>query len=285
MSHHLVNLISIPLFTGAIGYLTNWSGVWMLFSPVHFKGWRVPGLAALAEVLPRKIQQIPGIANGGIGWQGIIPSRAAKMGSIAVDKGIAKVGSASDFYEQLGPERIAEHILQTARGDIRDMVERTMQRDHPDLWNDLPPRLRERIHARVEEQLLVGGRSAGGAEWDALHAPREALDHREELERAERLPQIRVGPHGLGGLLGLAVGAREEDDGDVGGRRVALQLSAERQPVDDGHADVEHDRVGVRLAEARLRLRGALRLRHLDVDHLERRPKERPEPWIVVYQQ
>jgi uncharacterized membrane protein YheB (UPF0754 family) len=28
-----------------------------------------------------------------------------------------------------------------------------MQRDHPDLWNDLPPRMRERIHARVEEQL------------------------------------------------------------------------------------------------------------------------------------
>jgi uncharacterized membrane protein YheB (UPF0754 family) len=75
------------------------------------------------------------------------------MGSISVDKGIAKVGSGKDFYDQLGPEQIAEHILETARGDIRDMVERTMQRDHPDLWNDLPPRLRERVHARVEEQL------------------------------------------------------------------------------------------------------------------------------------
>jgi len=47
--------------------------------------------------------------HGGLGWQGIIPSRAAKMGSIAVDKGIAKLGSPSDFYEQLDPERIAEH--------------------------------------------------------------------------------------------------------------------------------------------------------------------------------
>ena len=36
MSHHPVNLISIPLFTGAIGYLTNWSGVWMLFNPIRF---------------------------------------------------------------------------------------------------------------------------------------------------------------------------------------------------------------------------------------------------------
>src|SRR3954463_8205999 len=149
----LIGLLTIPLFSGAIGYATNWTGVWMLFHPLRFRGFKLPGLARIARLLPRRIQQIPGVVLGGVGWQGIIPSRAAKMGSIAVDKGIAKVGSASDFYEQLGPERIAEHILQTARGDIRDMVERTMQRDHPDLWNDLPPRLRERVHARVEEQL------------------------------------------------------------------------------------------------------------------------------------
>jgi uncharacterized membrane protein YheB (UPF0754 family) len=154
----IVKLVSVPFFTGAIGYLTNWTGVWMLFEPLTFKGIHVPGLSKLVRIMPRKVQQIPGIMSGGMGWQGIIPSRAAKMGSISVDKGIAKVGSASDFYEQLGPDRIAEHILETARGDIRDMVERTMQRDHPDLWNDLPPRLRERVHARVEEQLpeIVG---------------------------------------------------------------------------------------------------------------------------------
>ena len=110
-----LKLITIPLFTGAIGYLTNWSGVWMLFYPVRFTGFRLPGLARLAGLLPRKIQQIPGVMQGGVGWQGIIPSRAAKMGSIAVDKGIAKLGSAGDFYEQLEPDKIAEHILATAR--------------------------------------------------------------------------------------------------------------------------------------------------------------------------
>ena len=81
--------------------------------------------------------------QGGVGWQGIIPSRAAKMGSIAVDKGIAKLGSPADFYEQLEPEKIAEHILATSRGDIRDVVERIMEREHPQLWHDLPPRVRE----------------------------------------------------------------------------------------------------------------------------------------------
>ena len=152
-SHTIIGLVTVPFFTGAIGYVTNWTGVWMLFEPLEFKGVHVPGLSKLVRILPRRWQQIPGIMSGGLGWQGIIPSRAAKMGSIAVDKGIAKVGSPKEFYEQLDPEQIAAHILETARGDMREMVERTMQRDHPDLWNDLPPRLRETVHKRVEEQL------------------------------------------------------------------------------------------------------------------------------------
>ena len=146
-------LVSVPFFTGAIGYVTNWSGVWMLFEPVQFAGVRVPGVAKLVRVMPRRVQAIPGLMNGGVGWQGIIPSRAAKMGSIAVDKGIAKVGSPKEFYDQLDPDAIAEQILQSARGDMREMVERTMQREHPEIWNELPPALRERVHQRVAEQL------------------------------------------------------------------------------------------------------------------------------------
>jgi uncharacterized membrane protein YheB (UPF0754 family) len=153
MDAHTISLITVPLFTGVIGYVTNWSGVWMLFYPVHFVGVRVPGLRALVGLLPRKIQQIPGVMHGGIGWQGIVPSRAAKMGSIAVDKGIAKVGGPGDFYQQLEPDKIAEHILATARGDVHDVVERIMAREHPDLWRDLPPRIRNAVHARVQEHL------------------------------------------------------------------------------------------------------------------------------------
>ena len=149
----LVKAITIPLFTGAIGYVINWTGVWMLFYPVRFAGLRVPGLAPLVMLLPRRIQQVPGFMHGAVGWQGIIPSRAAKMGSIAVDKGIAKLGSTSDFYKQLDQERIVEHVLLSIRGEIRDIVERIMQREHPQLWNDLPPRVREAVHERVQQQL------------------------------------------------------------------------------------------------------------------------------------
>ncbi|MEZ5075964.1 MAG: hypothetical protein R2725_00810 [Solirubrobacterales bacterium] len=153
MDGQTLSLITIPLFTGAIGYVTNWTGVWMLFYPVRFAGFRMPGLEALANFMPRRIQQIPGIGLGGIGWQGIVPSRAAKMGSIAVDKGIAKLGGAADFYEHLDPEAIAAQILASARGEVREVVERIMERERPQLWHDLPPRLREAVHARVQEQL------------------------------------------------------------------------------------------------------------------------------------
>jgi uncharacterized membrane protein YheB (UPF0754 family) len=145
--------LTIPLFTGAIGYVINWTGVWMLFHPVRFAGFRVPGLAPLVTLLPRKLKEVPGVMHGAVGWQGVIPSRAAKMGSIAVDKGVAKLGSPSEFYEQLEPDRIAEHILATSQRDIRDMVERIMRREHEGLWNDLPPRVREAVHARVQQQL------------------------------------------------------------------------------------------------------------------------------------
>ncbi len=153
MDSHLLAALTIPLFTGVIGYLTNWTGIWMLFYPVRFRGWRIPGLSALAQLLPRRLQQIPGIMQGGIGWQGIIPSRAAKMGSIAVDKGIAKLGTPSEFYTRLDPEAIAEHILTSSREDIREVVERTMEREHPKLWKDLPPQVREGVHQRVQDQL------------------------------------------------------------------------------------------------------------------------------------
>src|SRR5207244_4286352 len=117
-----ISLLTIPLFSAAIGYVTNWTGVWMLFNPVHFAGFRFPGLRAIAQVMPRRIQQIPGIMVGGIGWQGIIPSRAAKMGSIMVDRGIAKLGKPGEFYDRIDPERLADYIVEASRDDIRDLV-------------------------------------------------------------------------------------------------------------------------------------------------------------------
>lgn len=150
----VIHYLSIPLFTGVIGWITNWTGVLMLFYPIKFKGIRIPGLKTLAQFLPRKVLEVPvGLTLGQFGWQGIIPSRAAKMGSIAVDKGLTKLGTTTEFYQRLDPNAIAEHILHTSRPEIDRIVDRLMQRYHPAVWANVPSSVRDAIQARVEAQL------------------------------------------------------------------------------------------------------------------------------------
>jgi uncharacterized membrane protein YheB (UPF0754 family) len=152
-SQSTIALITVPFVTGVIGYVTNWTGVLMLFYPVRFRGLRANWVKRVSAWLPYKLKQIPGIMIGGIGWQGIVPSRAAKMGSLAVDVGIAKLGTPQEFFQQMQPEKIAEHILTSMRSEARELIERVMTRDHPRLWHELPYQLKEMIHQRVQRQL------------------------------------------------------------------------------------------------------------------------------------
>jgi uncharacterized membrane protein YheB (UPF0754 family) len=148
-----LKLISIPFFTGAVGWLINWTGLIMLFNPVRFHGFRVPGLSDLSTLLPRKLQEVPGIMQGGVGWQGIVPARAAKMGSIAVDKAIAKLGTPAEFYQQLEPDEIAKHIVSMFSPEVPAIVDRTMRQEQPGLWQNVPPRVKQAVYIRVQQQL------------------------------------------------------------------------------------------------------------------------------------
>jgi uncharacterized membrane protein YheB (UPF0754 family) len=150
----LVKYISVPLFTGLIGWITNWTGVLMLFSPLRFRGIPIPGLRNARHFLPRKVLQVPlGLDEGKFGWQGIIPSRAAKLGSIAVDNGLLKLGTQRDFYNQLDPEAIARHIATSSRDEIHALVDQIIQRKYPRLWASMPGQVRETVHARVDLQI------------------------------------------------------------------------------------------------------------------------------------
>lgn len=155
MDHKLLmELITIPLFTGVIGYVTNWSGVLMLFAPLRFHGFRVPGLKTLYPYLPRRVQVLPIFTfDGRVGWQGMVPSRAEKMASIAVDKSLSKLGSVADFYRELDPDSIAEQFVRIAQPEIRNLVHDIMRRENPRLWYNLPGFAKEAIYRRVEAEL------------------------------------------------------------------------------------------------------------------------------------
>lgn len=152
-SSEWIAFASIPVFTAVVGWLINWTGLIMLFYPIHFHGFKIPGMAELARLAPRKLQEVPGILQGGIGWQGIVPARAAKMGSIAVDKAIAKLGTPAEFYQQLEPDQIAEHIVAIFGPEIPSLVEEVMQDSHPALWRDLPSPAKRAVVSRVQAQL------------------------------------------------------------------------------------------------------------------------------------
>ncbi|GGK36456.1 hypothetical protein [Nocardia camponoti] len=154
LSKFWVDMISIPIFSALAGLLTNYTGVIMLFAPVRFTGFYVPGLKTIFPFLPRKVQILPTFAPGGmLGFQGFIPARSEKMASLMVDNAVAKIGTAKDFFDQMDPRKISAQVARVALPNVRAMVDSIMTKEHPQLWADMPPRAREVIYSRVEAEL------------------------------------------------------------------------------------------------------------------------------------
>ncbi len=160
-SKFVIELVSFPIFCALAGLLTNWTGVWMMFAPTRFTGFYVPGLKVLFSFLPRKLQILPTFAPGGIlGFQGFIPARAEKMASLMVDKAIVKIGSVHDFYRVLDPDAIAAQVASAGPALFRPMVDDIMEREHPQLWHDLSPHMREMVYRQVDAKIPDIARTA-----------------------------------------------------------------------------------------------------------------------------
>ncbi|MFL0287201.1 hypothetical protein ACJH6H_18250 [Mycobacterium sp. SMC-21] len=153
-SKFVVDIISVPIFSAIAGLITNWTGVIMLFAPVRFTGFYVPGLKRIFPFLPRKVQILPTFApNGILGFQGFIPCRAEKMASLIVDTSIARIGKISDFYEQLNPDKLAKAIAVAARPDIGRLTTEIIEARHPQMWRSLPQPLKDEVLQTVDAEL------------------------------------------------------------------------------------------------------------------------------------
>ncbi|MBF6135775.1 hypothetical protein IU501_22550 [Nocardia otitidiscaviarum] len=158
----VVDLVSFPLFSAVAGWLTNWTGVLMLFWPVYFRGFRVPGLDVLYPYFPRRVQVLPTFSGDGrqLGFQGFIPARAEKMASICVDKALMRIGSPRDFIHELDLDGIADYIAEIARKQVQPIVDEIMMRENPDLWATVPRAVKQIIYQRVERELPLLSRRA-----------------------------------------------------------------------------------------------------------------------------
>ncbi|TSD96581.1 hypothetical protein FOS14_16105 [Skermania sp. ID1734] len=153
-SKFVVDIVSVPVFSAIAGLITNWTGVIMLFAPVRFTGFYVPGLKSLFPYLPRKVQILPVFAPEGIlGFQGFIPCRAEKMASLIVDKSIARIGGIGDFYKELNPDQLAERLADAARPQIRQLTTEVIEAEHPQLWQSLPRSVKETVLKTVDAEL------------------------------------------------------------------------------------------------------------------------------------
>lgn len=92
--------ILIPLISAVIGYVTNVAAIKMTFYPIEYKG-----------IKPF------------LGWQGIIPSKAAKMANIAVELLTRELFKPRDVFAKLD----IGQVNQLAAGDFEKMAQQIAQ--------------------------------------------------------------------------------------------------------------------------------------------------------------
>lgn len=118
---------SIPLVAAIIGYVTKLLAIRMMFSPIEFRGVRAP-----------------------LGWQGIVPKRAAKMAGIACDTMTEQLVTPADVMDRLDGDRVAAEIAEPLHAAVADIVRDVAARYQPEVWDALPERAQRMIVSRVQ---------------------------------------------------------------------------------------------------------------------------------------
>lgn len=119
---------SIPLISGVIGYVTKVVAIQMMFRPLKFIG-------------------IPPY----LGWQGIVPRKAEKMATTAVELMTSKLISVEDVVARLDPQRIADELEVSMLTAVEDITREVLAEQQPGLWETLPAFVRNRIIQRVRD--------------------------------------------------------------------------------------------------------------------------------------
>lgn len=129
----LLKYCSIPLVAGLIGWFTNMVAIKMTFYPLEFFGIKLGRLK--------------------IGWQGIIPSKAPKMASIATDLMTTKVLSVEDIFSKLEPYQVAREMQPSISRLAREIADEVMNENAPMVWARTPDQVKEAVYAQVSRDL------------------------------------------------------------------------------------------------------------------------------------
>ena len=122
--------VSIPFISGLIGYVTKVVAIQMMFAPLEFKGLKLFGLPLV--------------------WQGIVPRKAEKMASIAVELMTSKLIKPEEIFARLDPKRIAKEIEKPLLSAAEEITREVAQQYQPGLWEGMPEFARQRLIKRVQ---------------------------------------------------------------------------------------------------------------------------------------
>lgn len=129
---------SIPVVAAVIAWTTNWLGIRMAFYPIRYIGVFEPWL----------------------GWQGIVPRRAWKMATLAVDSAVTNLATVRELVEMLEPDETMRYLVDQLRPMVPEVVDETAMREYPDIWPALPEPVKRAVYARCEALLPRAGERA-----------------------------------------------------------------------------------------------------------------------------
>lgn len=128
-AQHWPLYVSIPVVAALIGYGTKLVAIRMMFQPVEFIG-----------IKPF------------LGWQGIVPKRAARMASIACDTMTEQLIEPAEVVARLDASRIAQEIEKPLLAGVEDIVREVAGHYQPGLWESLPVRVQRLVIERVQHE-------------------------------------------------------------------------------------------------------------------------------------
>lgn len=122
--------VLIPIINAVVGWGTNWLALKMTFYPLNFLG------------LPPYL-----------GWQGIIPSKAASMAEKSVDMLTEKLIDSVELFERMDPLRVAEEMKIEAEMLSEKIIDEVMMAQAPLLWKGLPKSAKRLVYNKASDNL------------------------------------------------------------------------------------------------------------------------------------
>ena len=126
---HWYIYLSMPIIAALIGYGTKIVAIKMMFEPLEFFG-----------IKPF------------LGWQGIIPRKAAVMSTIACDTLTARLIKPEEIFARLDPNRIAQELEKPMLPIVEKITHDVMSHYQPGLWESIPENVKKMLIKQIQQQ-------------------------------------------------------------------------------------------------------------------------------------